>query len=590
MNKHYQLNKGVGAVFGLLLPAVALAADFTITNDAEFDAGILQSLNHDAPNNNQLQISNTLSTFPVLWVANAGEDTVSKVDTESDCEIARYETWFNSGTHSAWSGPAPSRTAVDGDGNVFVANRHFDGRPVAILKILQEGGIDRNGNGIIETSFDANGDCQIQPGEMIPLVDTNGNGILEDAELADERVAFVEQIPGTTSQLGRSLCIAPNGNLWAGTYSPGRYFELSPVDGTVVGGPVDSSSRNYGCVIDGDGILFGASLGSTMPIIDTNTKTLLGVRTHGGDYGIAAGNGKVYKGSAGNPYLIYDPNAGAGEPDGDPTTGTFSTPPVAYSSSLGVGVDGNGDIVQGNNPIRKFDGSTDTLLWSTANPYSDTRGVVADSNNNVWAVNRGSNNVTKFRGTDGQFLAALPVGNQPYTYSDATGIGFQLANPNGIFTVEVDGGSAGTEWDSVSWNNESEGSEPAGTSIVVETRAADSLAGLPGETYMPASNGAAGLGQMGQYLQIRVVMTPDPDGVSPILSDVVASTLTESVANCDQDGDMDVDRNDIRLITRARNTTVPPGDPSMDIDGNGIINVNDSRQCVLQCTRSRCAP
>ena len=575
----------------LILPFTVTAADFTITTDADFDAGTLQSLNHDAPNNDQLQISSTVSTFPVIWIANAGEDSVSKIDTDAECETARYETWFSTPNHSAFAGPAPSRTAVDANGNVFIANRHFDGRPVSVLKILLEGGVDRNGNGVIDTSSDANNDCVIQPSEMIPLVDTNGNGILDDAELADERVAFVEQIAGTTGQLGRSLCIAPSGNIWAGTFSGNSYYELSPVDGSVLNGPINSGSRNYGCVVDGDGILYGASLGSTMPIIDTNTRTLLGVRNHGGDYAIAFGNGRVYKGRAAGPYLIYDPNVGPGEPDGDPTTGTFSTPPVAFPTSLGVGVDGNGDIVQGNTSIRKFDGATNTLLWASVNPgASDTRGVVADSSNNVWAVNRNSNNATKFRGSDGQFMATIPTGFQPYTYSDATGIGFQIANPNGIFVGIFDGVDGGAEWDRVAWNTEPQGNIPAGATITVETRAADSVAALAGMAYVGATNGAGGLGQIGRFLQVRAVLTPDGAGTSPILSDILASTLEDEVLACDIDVDNDVDINDIRLITAARNTPADPnpGDPR-DIDGNGIINVLDARQCTLQCTLSRCA-
>jgi hypothetical protein len=57
---------------------------------------------------------------------------------------------------------------------------------------------------------------------------------------------------------------------------------------------------------------------------------------------------------------------------------------------------------------------------------------------------------------------------------------------------------------------------------------------------------------------------------------------------CDIDLDGDVDRNDISAITAARNTPALPGDPR-DNDGNGVINVNDARQCTLLCTLARCA-
>ena len=62
-----------------------------------------------------------------------------------------------------------------------------------------------------------------------------------------------------------------------------------------------------------------------------------------------------------------------------------------------------------------------------------------------------------------------------------------------------------------------------------------------------------------------------------------------SAVSCDVDADSDIDRNDINAIFAARNTPANgPNDPR-DADGDGIITVNDGRQCVLQCTLPRCA-
>ena len=577
----------------------AAAIDFNISTGDDFNEGNLQSIEIDADGN--VQISSTLETFPLLWVANAGEDSVSKINTDTDCEVGRYETWFSSGIHSAFFGPAPSRTSVDRDGNVFVANRHFDGKPVAILKILQEGGIDRNGNGVIDTSADANGDCVIQPGEMIPLVDTNGNGVLDDEELADERVAFVEQIPGTAGQLGRSLCIDPQGDVWAGTYNGRSYYELDPKDGSVKSGPISTGfTTNYGCFIDSDGILFGASLSTRMVILDTNTNTLLAQKNHpGGNYGIAGGNGRIYIARARAPYLIYDPNSGLGEPDGNPATGSFLFSAAGGSgSTLGIGVDGAGDIVRGQTVISKHNKTTDAEVWRVTNPSGsgNTRGILADSNNNIWAVNLDRDNVTKFSGSDGQFLNTVPVGESPYTYSDATGIGAIISVPTGIFSKTLDGVEAGTEWDSISWNTEPGGSVPAGTSIEVDARAADAEDDLPLEDFTPVNNGQMGLGLEGQFLQLRARLTkPSQDAESPVLSNIVVSTVEDAIDGgggglaCDINNDGFVDRTDIGLIRSARNTAAAPGDPR-DNDGNGVINVRDMRQCVLQCAQPRCAP
>src|SRR5882762_2699454 len=53
-----------------------------------------------------------------IYVANTAENTVSKIDINSNTEVARYATWFS----TAW-GPAPSRIVKDAAKNVFVLNR-----------------------------------------------------------------------------------------------------------------------------------------------------------------------------------------------------------------------------------------------------------------------------------------------------------------------------------------------------------------------------------------------------------------------------------------------------------------------------------
>jgi RHS repeat-associated protein len=58
---------------------------------------------------------------------------------------------------------------------------------------------------------------------------------------------------------------------------------------------------------------------------------------------------------------------------------------------------------------------------------------------------------------------------------------------------------------------------------------------------------------------------------------------------CDLDADADVDRADIGAIMARRNQPAQgAGDPA-DADGNGWIDADDARQCVLQCTLARCA-
>lgn len=559
-------------------PGAASAVDLAYTTDADFDAGTLTGVNHDAPNNDQLQLGSQGNAFGVMWIANAGEDSVSKIDTNADCEISRYETWFRS-SHlgNAFAGPAPSRTAVDGDGNVYVANRHFDGRPASVMKILADGFIDRNGNGVADTSVD-DGDCQIDrndPAELIRLLDNNpANGIVDAAELLDERVAWLVQV-GPNNGLGRSLCIAPDGNIWLGLYNARQYYELDPNTGAVLQGPVASSITPYGCLVDGAGILYSANLGSNLGILDTNIPATTGTPSHvGANYGIALGNGRVYLADrSGRSFVRYNP-----------LTGVFDTPAAVFDTTYGISVDGNGDIVLGRTTIRKFrpDGSH---LWSVPNPagFQDQRGVIPDQDGNVWVVNKNGNTVTKFRGTDGAFLGTVPVGNQPYTYSDANGSAFRsVTNPQGTWEVIADAGAADASWSSVVWNTEPEGDVPAGAVISVEVRAGN--ANPPVGPFVAVANGG-NPGVAGQFLQVRTTLRPNAGGQSPVLSDLRVSA---SVA-CDVDGSGQIDIIDIRAIMAARNTPAGPGDPR-DADGSGTIDANDARQCTLLCAKPRCAP
>lgn len=591
--KIYQTNNsafsGAAAfVLGALLATPAYAFEESFTLDGHFDLGVYNGLNHNVPAHNQLQLNATGTTFPVLWVANAGEDTLSRIDTNipspqipsGGCETARYRTWFSSGIHGAWDGPAPSRTAVDIQGNVYVANRQFPGnRPMEVMKILAEGGIDRNANGKIDTSTDTSGDCQIQANEIVPLVDGNSNSIVDPNEIQDERVAWIVRV-GPANSLGRSLCIGTDGNIWVGDYNNQTYYKISSADGAILAGPIGVGVTPYGCLVDHDGMLWSANLGSTLGAINTNTNTALPAKNHGnlgGNYGIAVGNGKVYLGGS-SRVIVYDPVGNA-----------FSYLNNVNNYTLGISVDGDGDIVQGQSTIYKFhpDGS---VVWSSTNTgFPDTRGVVPDQNNDIWAVNRDQNNVRKFRGTDGGLLGTLPVGSNPYTYSDATGFAARnVTTPSGFWNVVSNSGAAGTAWDKVTWNTESQGTVPAGAILKVEVRAADSQANLPLQPFIVATNGDALAGVAGQYLGVRVTMQPNTAGDSPVLSDLKVASVGGPL-KCDIDKDGDIDKNDINAIFSARGQKATGPDDARDLDGDGLITVNDSRGCVLKCTLANCA-
>ena len=570
----------------------AIAAATTYTSDADFERGTLDGVNYEAPNSNQLQLGVEGSTFPAMWIANAGEDSVSRIDTELDCETARYETWFR-GAHlgSAFTGPAPSRTAVDGEGNVYVLNRHFDGRPASVIKILADGGIDRNANGVIDTSTD-DGDCLIDrnnPTEVIRLVDSNGNGLVDQAELADERVAWIVQV-GPNNGLGRALCLDPDAGLWVGLFNREEYYRLDSSTGAVTAGPISVAPINpYGCLVDNNGFLWSADRGDggngpgrKIGKLDTASSppTLVDFYNHGvgTHYSLALADGKV---------VLAIENAAA-YLEFDIESETFAS--RAATTSRGISTDALDNVYVGRDTVQKraADGS---LIWSTQNPtgFADQRGVIFDGNNGVWVVNKNANSVTKFNATSGSFETILPVGDQPYTYSDATGFAFRNnTNPSGIWRVTTDSAIAGTIWDKVTWNEEAQGEVPNGATLTVEIRAAEDAQALANVPFQAVSNAQQGLGLVGRLLEIRATFFPDPaSGASPILSDITIASLP-TTTTCDVDDNEVTDVRDIRAIAAARNLPANSNDPR-DADGNGQINVNDVRQCVLRCSLPRCA-
>ena len=115
------------------------------TLDADFDEGTLVNVNHDPPNNDQLQLDSVATPFEFIWVAASARGTIIKIDTVTGAILGEY--------HSAPEGRGlnPSRTTVDGNGNVWSGNRdEVDENKGSAVKIgLEENGqcVDRNTNG-----------------------------------------------------------------------------------------------------------------------------------------------------------------------------------------------------------------------------------------------------------------------------------------------------------------------------------------------------------------------------------------------------------------------------------------------------------
>src|SRR4030095_7348197 len=97
--------------------------------------------------------------------------------------------------------------------------------PALLIKILASGGIDRNGNGVIDTSSDLNNDGVISGAEILPLADADGDFIIDQSEIQDERIVWAVRV-GPDFGIGGSCCIDPDGNVWVGLAEVDYYYKV----------------------------------------------------------------------------------------------------------------------------------------------------------------------------------------------------------------------------------------------------------------------------------------------------------------------------------------------------------------------------
>jgi hypothetical protein len=58
---------------------------------------------------------------------------------------------------------------------------------------------------------------------------------------------------------------------------------------------------------------------------------------------------------------------------------------------------------------------------------------------------------------------------------------------------------------------------------------------------------------------------------------------------CDVDNNGQIDSRDLQMIMKLIGQHVPPAPAAADFDGNGVISINDVRNCALRCTHPQCA-
>jgi hypothetical protein len=497
-------------------------------------------------------------SFGFLWVANTGENTVSKIDIETGKEVARYSSVTDAAGLGLITVPpggfpgdeddcgnCPSRTAIDYNGDAFVANRAFMVQ-ASVTKYANavEDCIDKDGNGVIDTSVDLNGDGIIDK--------TNPGEFLGEP---DECILWTSPV-GNPGGAARALAIdaggpdAENGNVWVGLYFEERAIALNGETGMPLldstGNPVSiplnvgGTVHPYGAAADGGGnVWFTGREDNDTYLAKVNAYTFLLEAVYpipedneacSDSYGISIDTmGRVWLGGwRCKDIKVFVPS----------TMQWYRRDIDVKSNTRGIAVDLTGHVwvAHSNGEVSRFLQEEIITLGDNAMPttyvvpplpapfssiVNNTIGVGIDRNGACWVVSRndGSETGAASRILPDDTIESFPVGKAPYTYSDFTGFGlFEVVRPSGFWRGIIEGCAIDdqSDWKTLEWSEY----EPPGTSVRVRLRAGDTVAALVMSPWVgpfdtsPVDLDAVGL-TTSKYMQLEVQLSTTDPAVTP---------------------------------------------------------------------------
>jgi hypothetical protein len=342
-------------------------------------------------------------TLSYIWIANSYEQpegTISKIDTVTMVEEGRYQAKPANGD--------PSRTSVNLDGDVAVANR----------------------NGGIAKFFARESDCQESNGQPGIQTSSGGNDILPWGE--EECLAWYlplvcssnRPLAWTRGDFSEASCTYENEKLW--TACDGSVLLIDGETGEVeetLAIPSWSGGLVYGGAADADNNFWGIDLygnGDRLFRVDWESLDILEWPVGPtGAYGIAIDK-------EGRPWTC----GGGGAARFNLDDATWST--VGGSGIGGCMTDGE-DTLWHSDPNGTLNGyDIETLELVNTIPLGEyVHGISVDFQGNVWGVSFGGNNAYRANPEDGQ-VDLFPTLSGAYTYSDMTGFALSTAGGGGI--------------------------------------------------------------------------------------------------------------------------------------------------------------
>ncbi|MGC8928843.1 MAG: hypothetical protein ACP5QK_13105, partial [Myxococcota bacterium] len=428
---------------------------------------------------------------PYIWIANTGENRVVRLNTKTGVKELDVPSY----------GTSPSRTAVViSDGSVWVGNRGWN---------QDEPYPDTNMSNLVHLSMDGSLICR-------------------------------GDVPGIV----RAVSIDKNGNVWAGSWFNSQMYvfsgkEVEPANDyprckliTVV----NIGCRPYGAAGDKQGYIWVAcnsdwsnsfnwvqqsvtsinvntyEVNHYVPPTDFGCFNTYGITVDGdrnvwiGGYACAA----VFRFNA-NSQIWSKIDIAEGLPRGV----SVSQDGYAY-----VGISHDRQGWEKNHLVAKIDVKTNRyeIIDLGANGLHPI-GTAIDSDGMVWVVNYLSNNAARINPNTYQ-IDFFPVGTNPYTYSDMTGLQAGMyTNPEGTFTIQFDSGYSNAKWYSVEWSGIE---NPPITNIMVRVRSAGDKNGLANAVWTTYfDNSPADIRNQvpdNRWLEIQFRLTTSDSNQTPVLS------------------------------------------------------------------------
>ncbi len=345
--------------------------------------------------------------FSYIWIANSPEGTVSKIDTQTMVEEARYQV-------RPQAAGQPSRTSVNLAGDMVVASR--DGG-VTKIYAREEDCVDSNGSPGIQTSTGKDDVLAWGQEECVAWY--------TDFSFASERA--IAWTAGTFNDLS---CEYEDAKVWVGATTDQSNLEVMRLNGDTgvvedafqIPGTVGSMDRSpYGAAVDIDGNLWmvNAYCGGSLIRVDAEDLSWEVIQPPAEicPYGITVDSqGYVWIGGYQTYTGRYDPVGGEWD--------------LIEAQGLGIQEDGEGRMWLGayqQNGVYAIDADTLQVLGYWPIPTTgQTKGVAVDFDGYIWVVSDAGTMAARFD-PDTLDIQTYDGLNAPYSYSDMTGWGLNIA-------------------------------------------------------------------------------------------------------------------------------------------------------------------